>query len=537
MITTSHPLASEAGKQILQVGGNAVDAAVAAAFVISVVEPYSAGIGGGGFLLLRMHADGKIRALDFREKAPAKASKDMFLRKDGSIDAVRSIDGHWSIAVPGTIAGLHAAHQKYGRLPWTSVVTPAHTIAKKGFTINNEWLTYANARRKALMANSEAKRVFHLDNPDFQAGFLLQQPDLAKVLKRTMKNPRDFYDGITAKLIEEDMKAHGGLIGLEDLKNYAPTWRQPACGNYRAYKVCSMPPPSSGGIALIEMLNMTSLIPIAHAQWHNTDFLHLKTEIMRTAYADRAEFLGDPSFTDIPISKLTGKAYAAEKFKAINKTKARPSEKLIGKNRAELKDIAQRYESNNTAHLNVVDAEKNAVSMTFTVNYIFGSGVVAQNTGILMNNEMDDFSAAPGKPNAYGLVGGKANAIAPGKIPLSSMSPMIGVQNKKLSFAAGTPGGSRIISTMYNFMLNFALLGMDVSAAIASPRIHHQWLPDKLWVEEHGLDPATLRTLRQMGHDIEERSPWSNANAITIDPTGSLSGSVDPRGHGAVAGF
>lgn len=537
MVTTSHPLASKAGERMLKVGGNAVDAAVAAALVVSTVEPYSAGIGGGGFLLLKMANSTKIRSLDFREKAPKKASRDMYLRKDGTVNAKRSIDGHWSIAIPGTIAGLHEVHKKYAKLPWASAVKPALDIARDGFEIGQEWVDYAAARKGALFANAESKRVFGLTDKKFKKGMLLKQPDLAQTLQRISHNPRDFYEGITAKLIEEDMKAHGGLIRLDDLKAYRVAWREPICGKYRGYEICSMPPPSSGGIALIEMLNMTSLIPIAHAQWHNTDFIHLKSEIMRTAYADRAEFLGDPAFFKVPTQKLLSAAYAKKQFDEISKAKARSSLNLLDKNRLELKDIAQKYESNNTAHLNVVDAEKNTVSMTFTVNYLFGSGVVAQGTGILMNNEMDDFSAAPGKPNAYGLVGGRANSIAPGKIPLSSMSPLIGTLNGKLAFAAGTPGGSRIITTMYNFLLNYALLGMDVSAAIASPRIHHQWLPDKLWVEDHGLDPATLRTLRQMGHDVEERRPWSNANAIAVESDGSLVGSIDPRGHGSVAGF
>lgn len=535
MVTTAHEDATQAGLHMLKEGGNAVDAAVAAAFAISVVEPFSAGIGGGGFLILRTAKNGKTTTLDFREKAPQKAKRDMYLNSDGKVDPKRSVNGHLAVAVPGTVAGLHEVHRKHGKLPWKKVIQPAIKLAKSGFKVSEHFAKYFAFRASVLKKNPAAWQVFTNEGTPYLPGEILRQPELAKTLEAIAASADSFYTGSIAKRIEEDMKANAGLIRYRDLATYKPTWREPICGDFKGNHICSMPPPSSGGIALLEMLNMVSLMPSNMLKWHQVTYLHYLAEIMRTAYADRAQFLGDPAFADIPVERLTSKTYAKTKYAKISPAKARASTELIQSNK-ELSDIAHKYESDNTSHLNVVDEERNAISMTFTVNYLFGAGVVAQGTGILLNNEMDDFAAAPGKPNSYGLVGGEANSIAAHKIPLSSMSPMIATRGGKLLFVAGTPGGSRIISTMLNYTINTLAFGMNVSEAIANPRFHHQWLPDKFFIEEHGIDPSTSSALQKLGHKIEWKAPWSNANAIIVQD-GKLQGAIDPRGEGLALGF
>lgn len=554
MVVSAHPLGSEAGLEMLRKGGNAVDAAVATAFAISVVEPFSAGIGGGGFLLMYWANKGEMRALDFRERAPLKATRNMYLDAQGKVRSKASVDGYLSVAVPGTVAGLYQLHRQYGKLPWATVVTPAIRYAQEGFIVSDRFVEATERRKEALLQHPAARQVFTRNGALYQPGDKLIQRDLAQTLRAIARNPNSFYTGEIARAIASDMAKNGGLITLEDLKSYKPIWRTPICGNFRSYRVCSMPPPSSGGVHLLQILNIIGGTDLKSLGWHHPDALHLMVEAMKIAYADRSEYLGDPDFVQVPGKQLISPAYAAKRRQEITINQAKPSTEVKPVDRQTLQRFGQpvplsfhnpksqiqnpkSYESPDTTHLTVVDAQRNAVSLTFTVNYGFGSGVVTPGTGILLNDEMDDFAAAPGVPNAYGLVGGDANAIAPRKTPLSSMTPTIVTENKRLRMAVGAPGGSTIITTVLQVLLNVLEYGMDAGAAISAPRIHHQWLPDRLRVEPWGLDTLTLKELSRRGHQIESQSPWGNANAIVVTPDGILEGSADPRGEGSPRGY
>jgi gamma-glutamyltranspeptidase/glutathione hydrolase len=549
MVASPHALATDAGLTMLKRGGNAVDAAVAVAFAISVTLPYSAGIGGGGFLLFHEGKTGEISALDFRERAPLAASRDMYLDEDGRVKKGAPTDGHLSVAVPGTVAGLFEAHHARGKLPWRDVLAPAIALAHDGFIVSELYEGFAEWRRAPLEANAAARAIFlKPDGGAFKRGELLVQRDLAETLRRIARDPSDFYEGKIAYAIVDDMTKNGGLVTLEDLKNYRPVWRAPVCGTYRGHRVCSMPPPSSGGVHIVQMLGMLEPFDIGSKGWHHTDSMHVMTEVMRTAYADRATHLGDPAFVSVPVRGLTDRGYADERRREIPADRARKSVdvKAGSKERLtrpttrvgepEMMGQKTRDESPNTSHLTVVDGEMNAVSLTFTVNYGFGSGVVTPGTGILLNDEMDDFSSAPGQPNAYGLIGGEANAIAPAKIPLSSMTPTIVTKDGQLAFATGSPGGSTIITTSLQVVLNVIDHGLDARAAVAAPRMHHQWMPDELKVER-GFDIGTLEALRKRGHTVVETESWGNASCIKRRPDGTLEGSADPRGEGTAAGL
>lgn len=537
MVVSAHPLASQAGLEMLRKGGNAVDAAVATTFAISVVEPLSAGIGGGGFLLLHQAGTKEMKALDFRERAPLKATRNMYLDAQGKVRPNASIDGYLSVAVPGTVAGLEQVHRQYGKLPWATLVAPAIGYAQDGFIVSELFVTASKIRKAAILSNPGARQVFTHNGVMYQQGDRLIQKDLAQTLQAVAKNPQSFYTGNIARAIASDMAKNRGLITLQDLKSYKPIWRTPICGNFRSARICSMPPPSSGGVHLLQILNIIGDTDLKSLGWHHPDALHLMVEAMKIAYADRSEHLGDPDFVKVPVEQLTSRAYAAKRRQEIRMDKARPSTQV----KPVAKETLQRYtkanESPDTSHLTVVDAQRNAVSLTFTINYGFGSGVVTPGTGILLNDEMDDFAAAPGVPNVYGLVGEDANAIAPRKTPLSSMTPTIVTQNNNLRMAVGAPGGSTIITTVLQVILNVLEYNMDAGSAVSAPRIHHQWLPDELRVEPFGLDVATIAQLRRRGHKITERSPWGNANAIVVTPDGNLEGAADPRGEGSPSGF
>ena len=553
MIASAHPLATQAGVEILRQGGNAVDAAVATTLAISVVEPFAAGIGGGGFLLAKV--GNQTTALDFRERAPQKASRNMYLDAQGKVRPNASLEGHLAAGVPGTIAGLAAAHQKYGKLPWRSVVAPAIKIARDGFIVSELYTEQAQSKQKLLASNAAAREIFTRNGRSLQPGEKLVQRDLAQTLTAISRNPQDFYTGTIARAIDRDMRQNKGLITLADLRAYRPKWRVPLCGKFRQYDVCSMPPPSSGGVHLLQILNTIGTTDLAKLGWHSPDALHLLVESMRIAYADRSKYLGDPDFTKVPVAALTHPAYAALRRQEIKLEKARLSSMVqpiapeilkqfdrtaIGVPLVGTLPINNRQplpESNDTSHLTVVDKDRNVVSLTFTVNYRFGAGVVVPGTGILLNDEMDDFAVAPGVPNVFGLVGGDANAIAPGKTPLSSMTPTIVTENGKFRLAIGAPGGSTIITTVLQILLNVLEYKMDVGAAVAARRIHHQWLPDKVNIEPWGFDLATLAELRRRGHTIEQREYWGNANAIQQLPDGKLEGAADPRGEGVARGF
>lgn len=536
MVVSAHPLASEAGLEILRQGGNAVDAAVATTFAISVVEPFSAGIGGGGFLLL--HQPGKeMRALDFRERAPLKATRNMYLDAQGKVRPNASIDGYLSVAVPGTVAGMYEVHRQYGKLPWATLMAPAIRYARDGFVVSQRYTNAAESRQAAILANPAARQTFTRDGRMYQAGEKLVQRDLAKTLQLVAQNPQSFYTGNIARAIASDMAKNGGLITLTDLKIYQPIWRTPVCGNFRNYRVCSMPPPSSGGVHLLQMLNIIGNTDLKSLLWRNPEALHLMVEAMRIAYADRSEHLGDPDFVKVPVQQLLSRDYALQRRQEIRTDRVRRSSEVKPVDRQTLLRYIKSKESSDTSHLTVIDPQRNAVSLTFTINYGFGSGVVTPGTGILLNDEMDDFAAAPGVPNAYGLVGGEANAIASRKTPLSSMTPTIVTENNRLRMAVGAPGGSTIITTVLQIILNVLEYGMDAGSAVAAPRIHHQWLPDELRIEPFGLDYATIAELCRRGHKIEERSPWGNANAIVVTSDNTLEGAADPRGEGSPRGF
>ncbi|BCL34695.1 gamma-glutamyltransferase [Nostoc sp. MS1] len=545
MVVSAHPLASQAGVEMLRKGGNAVDAAVATTFAISVVEPFSAGIGGGGFLLMRSQKTGEIRALDFRERAPLKATRNMYLDAQGKVRPNASVNGYLAVATPGTIAGMYEVHRRYGKLPWSEVVKPAIALAKDGFILGQRptWrsISVYETRKQIILNNPAAREIFTRNGEFYQPGERLVQRDLARTLETIAKNPQSFYTGSIANAIAADMAKNGGLITLADLKGYKPIWRNPVCGNFRQAKICSMPPPSSGGVLLIQMLNIIGDTDLKSWGWHHPNALHLLTEAMKIAYSDRSQYLGDPDFVKIPLQALISPAYGKKRRAEINPDRATPStqvkpippEILQKFGQAEIPQrIYAGYESPETSHINVVDDERNAVSLTFTVNYGFGSGVVASGTGILLNDEMDDFAAAPGVPNVFGLVGNEANAIAPRKTPLSSMTPTIITENERLRMVVGAPGGSTIITQVLQVILNVLEYNMDAGAAVSVPRIHHQWLPDQLRVESWGLDALTLQDLRRRGHNVKEIIPWGNINAIVVTKTGDLEGAADPRGEG-----
>jgi gamma-glutamyltranspeptidase/glutathione hydrolase len=525
---SADPRASEAGASILRAGGNAIDAAVATAFAISVVEPYSAGIGGGGFAVVRLAKGGEVRALDFRERAPRAATRDMYV-DDGDVIEGRSTDGHLSVGVPGTVAGLKELHAKYGKLPWRRVVQPAIKLAAEGFEIDASFVRALAWRGEVLSRFEPAKAIFFPGGKALGEGDRLRQRDLAATLRRISRDPRDFYVGRTATLLVKEMEAGGGLITKKDLADYRPTWRDALCGDFRAHRVCSMPPPSSGGVHLLQMLNLLSPLELEQLGWHHPDTLHWMIESMRVAYADRSEHLGDPDAWKVPVAELTSSEYASWRRAEIQPRKARAS--------AEVKPadvgLLRRLESKDTSHLSVVDKDRNAVSLTFTVNYGFGSGVVAKGTGVLLNDEMDDFSAAPGMPNAYGLVGGEANAIAPWKIPLSSMSPTIVTKGDRLVLVTGSPGGSTIITTVLQTTLNVVVYGMDAGTAVGAARIHHQWQPEYTRIEDFGLDATTRQALQARGHVFRTSRGWGNAMVIVVREDGKVEGAADPRGTGA----
>lgn len=513
MVTSANKEATDAGVKILKMGGNAVDAAVATALAISVVDPFSAGIGGGGFLLLHMAKDKKTAALDFREVAPKLATTTMFADETSKRS---SITGHFSVAIPGTIAGLHEVHKAYGKLPWSSLFAPAIALAENGFEVGPTFAEFFELTKGELQKNEAAWKAFTKQGKPFSPGDTLKQPDLAKTLTLLSRDPRAFYEGSIAKAIAGDMSRHRGLLSEADLKSYKPKWRDPLCGEFMGTEICSMPPPSSGGILLLQMLNAVTEIGPDNLPWRTPETIHTLVQIMKASFKDRAEILGDPDFVKIPLKKLISREYAR---KVVGKITTLP------------------LESQDTTHLNVVDSERNVVSLTFTVNLPFGARVVVPGTGILLNDEMDDFSSAPNVPNAFGLVGGTANAIAPGKIPLSSMTPVIAFKNKKFLFAVGSPGGSRIITTVFHTILNHMIYAMNPQEALSSGRFHHQWAPNEIWVEKNTLDPATISDLNKLGHKVSLKDKWSNANMIAVSPAGGLDGSADPRGEGTAAGY
>ena len=530
MVASEQGLATQVGLDILKQGGNAIDAAVAVGFALAVVLPNAGNIGGGGFMVLHDDKTGKDVAIDFREIAPAKASRDMYLDSQGNVIDGKSLFTHDASGVPGTVAGMEYALKKWGTMPLSKVLEPAIKLADKGFIVSDVLAKTLKEEKSTLGKWSASKAIFFKNGEPLKSGDLLVQKDLAKSLRLIAKQgAKAFYQGEIATKIAKEMQSQGGTMTLEDLKAYKVVERQPIIGDYRGYKVVTMPPPSSGGVHLIEILNMLEHYPIKEDGVNSAKNIHHMAESMKLAYADRSEYLGDPDFVKIPVTGLTSKAYANERVKTIDDNKARLSSTIKpGK--------PQPYESDQTTHYSVMDKAGNAVAVTYTLNLNFGSGIVAEGTGILLNNEMDDFSVKPGVPNAFGLVGGAANAIEAKKRPLSSMTPTIVMKNNKPWLVTGSPGGARIITTVLQSVVNTIDHEMNPAEAIITPRVHHQWLPDELRVEE-GISPDTIKLLQDKGHKVVTKAPMGRIQIIQADDSGFY-GYSDPRNpDGKTLGF
>ncbi|HEY9722551.1 MAG TPA: gamma-glutamyltransferase [Oscillatoriaceae cyanobacterium] len=519
-------LASRVGVGILREGGNAVDAAIAVAFALAVVYPQAGNLGGGGFMVIRQ-ANGRTAALDYRETAPARATRDMFLDSAGN-RTNKSLVGPLAAGVPGTVAGLVAAHRRYGRLPWAKLVAPAIDLAAKGFVVDAKLADTFGHDRDLLLHNDATRHAYSVDGHLPYAGDRLVQPELANTLRRiAAQGARGFYAGPVAAAIAHEQAHDGGVISTADLARYQARWRTPVSFTYRGYRLISMPPPSSGGVTLAEMLNILEGVDLRAMGWHSPAEIHWMAEASRRAFADRNAYLGDPDFVTNPVATLMSKAYAAKRRATIKPDVATPE---AGKQGG--------LEPTHTTHFDIVDRDGNAVSNTTTLNNDFGSGVVVPGTGVLLNDEMDDFTAKPGTPNLFGLVQGTRNAIAPGKRMLSSMTPTIVLDPKgRLFLVIGSPGGSTIISTVTQVIVNMIDFGMPLNAAIAAPRQHHQALPDQIDLERGGFSPTTLSALIRMNHAIHEREAIGDAMGIARLENGKLAAVADPRRDGAAAGY
>ena len=497
MVASQNYLSSDVGAEILEAGGNAVDAAVAVGFSLAVTLPRAGNLGGGGFMLIHHAETGTDIAIDYREMAPIRATRDMYLDENGDVHKTRSRFSHLASGVPGTVAGLFKAHSEFGRLPWKRVLQPAIQQAREGVTVTYDLAGLLRARRERMCKNEAACGYFYKEGGvPYEPGDVWVQEDLAATLERIAdEGPKGFYSGKTAELIAAEMARGGGLVDMESLAAYKPVVREPARGTYRGYEIITMPPPSSGGVHVIQMLNILENFPIAELGAGGADNVHLLTEAARLAYADRSEYLGDPDFVDVPVKWLTSKAYAQELAATIDMRVARKSDDVAP-------GVVPVPESPDTTHFSVIDDEGNVVANTYTLNFSFGSAIAVEGAGFLLNNEMDDFVSKPGVPNAFGLLGGDANSIAAGKRPLSSMSPTIVLTDGEPWFATGSPGGSRIITTVLQVVVNVIDHGMNLAEAAVAPRIHHQWYPDVLQVEA-GFSPDTIKLLLERGHDVQ----------------------------------
>ncbi len=523
MVVTSHTLATIEAQQVLKNGGNAIDAAVTAALALAVTQPRSGNIGGGGFMLVSSETSNKVVAIDYREKAPAAASRDMYLDKDGNVDKKRKRYSHLSVGVPGTVAGMALALEKYGTISLKEALAPAIKLAEEGFIVTARFSKGVKSRAKFLKSWDSSRKVFFkADGATYEAGDRFIQKDLAETLKRIAnEGTKGFYEGKTADLIVAEMKKHGGLITKEDLKNYQAAIREPVHGNYRGYDLYSMTTPSSGGVHIVQILNILEAYPIGYLGHNSAQTIHLMAEAMKRAYADRSKYLGDIDFVKVPIKGLTSKKYAAQLRKSINQNKASVSQDILPGNPLP-------YESDETTHFSIVDKFGNAVSNTYTINFSYGSRIVVAGAGFLLNNEMDDFSGKPGVANAYGLIGGEANKVEPNKRMLSSMSPTIVKKDGKNFLVTGSPGGSRIITTTLQVVMNVIDHQLNIQAAVNAPRIHHQWLPDEIRIEE-GLSPDTIKILQSMGHKVTQKNAMGAIQSIMIGEDGTMYGGDDPR--------
>jgi gamma-glutamyltranspeptidase / glutathione hydrolase len=544
MVASTQPDASDAGVEIMKAGGNAVDAAVAVGFALAVTHPEAGNLGGGGFMLFR-RPDGEVHFVDYREKAPSKATADMYLDKNGNVIEEMSTIGYKAIAVPGSVAGLAYAQQHWGKLKLAQVMAPAIKLARDGFVL--DYNTAMDFRKKEMALFPETKRIFQRDGKFYDQGEVFKQPELAKTLERIAKDPDDFYHGALARELAAAMQKGGGLVTAEDLAAYEVKERQAIRGTYRGYEVISAPPPSSGGVALLEMLNILEGYDLAKQGNRSAESIHLTAEAFQRAFFDRAEFLGDPDFAKIPVAQLIDKRYAEAWRETIPLRRATPSDGL--KRPAIFTKLDQYAQANpqpanvrepeHTTHYSVVDPLGNAVAVTTTLNDSFGSRVTAEGLGFLMNNEMDDFAVKQGVPNMYGLIQGPANAVGANKRPLSAMTPTIVLKDGKLFLVLGSPGGPTIITTVANVLMGVVDYGLNIQEAVNAARFHQQWLPDKIMLETVGISPDTLQILENMGHKLKtDREFWGDAECIAIDEkTGERLGASDGRNNGKAAGY
>jgi gamma-glutamyltranspeptidase/glutathione hydrolase len=529
MVVSDHPQSSRIGVEILKKGGNAIDAAVATELALAVCYPEAGNIGGGGFMVIRT-SDGKVDAIDFREKAPADAYRDMYIDKSGKVTNGLSTDTRLACGVPGTIDGLITAHKKYGKLPFKEIIQPAIDLAANGFPVTTKQARSFNNNRKIFIDRNAGKTSFVKDSL-WKEGDILMQPELAETLGRIRDFGRDgFYSGLTAELIVKEMERGNGIITGKDLNAYKSVWREPLIGNYRGYRIITICPPSSGGVILLQLLKMTENYSLKEMGFHTPESIHLMTEAERRAFADRAEFLGDPDFVQIPVGKLLAAKYLTDRMKSFNSKKASASSE-IGHGSPEP------YQTEQTTHFSVVDSMGNAVSTTTTLNNTFGNSIVVTGAGFLLNNQMDDFSSKPGFPNMYGLVGGEANSIQPGKRMLSSMTPTIIEKDGKLFLVVGSPGGSTIPTSVFQVIVNILDFGMNVQDAVDAGRFHHQWLPDYISYEKKSISSASVKKLELIGHTLKVRNSIGLVNAIQILADGKKVGGADPRGYNVASGF
>ena len=521
IVVSPHPLSTEVGLDILRRGGNAVDATVALQFAMAVVYPRAGNIGGGGFMVIRQQ-DGETASLDYREKAPAAATRNMYLDSLKNVIDGLSTAGHLAAGVPGTVAGMFAAHQQYGKLPIEQLIEPAIQLAGEGFRVSQEEADRLNRFQEDFRQFNEAPNPFLKEH--WTAGDLLVQPELAATLQRIHdQGAAGFYQGETAALIEAEMAQGNGIISRQDLQNYQAKWRTPLTDEYQEYRIISMPPSSSGGVALLQMLKMLEPFPLETYGFHSPESVHLIAEVARRAYADRAEHMGDMDFYPVPIDSLLSEGYLTERMASFQVDSATTSDHILAGN------FSVGIESFETTHTSVVDPAGNAVSVTTTLNSNYGCKVWVDGAGFFLNNEMDDFSVKPGVPNQFGLIGAEANAVAANKRMLSSMTPTIIEKNSKLFMVLGTPGGSTIITSVLQVFLNVAEFGMDLEAAVGAKRFHHQWLPDVIMVEEGGFSPELKTALESMGHSFREVQSIAKVKAIQVLDDGRLHGVADPR--------
>ncbi len=531
MVVSTHPAASEIGLAILKKGGNAIDAAVAVNFALAVCHPSAGNIGGGGFLVYR-DKFGNVKALDYREKAPSAASRDMYLDANGNIIPGKSMTGIFSVGVPGTVAGMQEMHDKLGHLPWAELVRPAVDLASKGLLLTEKEARGLNRQRSEFLKENPGKTyLLSAEGKEWKQGDLLVQSDLAVTLERIMtKKAIGFYKGKTARFIVKEMKGQNGLISKKDLKNYQAVWRTPIKSKYKNYQIIGMPPPSSGGVALAQLLQMVA--PYSLNKWgpSSDSTIQVMVEAERRVYADRSKWLGDPDFVKVPVNELIDSAYHTKRMSNLNFERATPSSSIQA-------GTFPGYESPETTHYSIVDGEGNAVSITTTLNNSYGSKVFVGGAGFLLNDEMDDFSAKAGSPNLYGLIGSKANEIQPNKRMLSSMTPTIVEENGQLKMVVGTPGGSTIITSVFQVVLNTLEMGMNMQQAVEYPRFHHQWLPEKITTEPIRFSEEQQIRLQTKGYTFSPVSAIGLVEGILVLPNGNLQGGADSRGDDTVSAY